>query len=133
MSCSRDGPEASNGGVGDGHLGPARGGCSRSGRLAAAVDLDQLDAATPCPDYDVRGLLTHLMQEIVLHSWDLAVATGQTPEFPDEVSETVLHWLDSGEDTTSGTWYAAAVPASAESPLDRAVARSGRDPGLLRR
>ncbi|MFD7160517.1 maleylpyruvate isomerase N-terminal domain-containing protein [Kribbella sp. NPDC059898] len=59
-------------------------------RLAGAVDPDRLGDSTPCPEYDVRSLIAHLMQEIVLHSWDLAVATGQTPQFPDEVSATVL-------------------------------------------
>ncbi|MFF0267172.1 maleylpyruvate isomerase N-terminal domain-containing protein [Kribbella sp. NPDC004536] len=102
-------------------------------RLARAVDPDQLGDPTPCPDYDVRRLIAHLMQEIVLHSWDLAVATGQTPEFPDEVPDTVLRWLDSGgEDLSSGQWYAAPVATAADSSLDRAVARSGRDPELLR-
>jgi hypothetical protein len=103
-------------------------------RVARAVDPDQLGDATPCSEYDVRGLVTHLMQEIVLHSWDLAVATGQTPEFPDEVPDTVLRWLDSGgEDLSPGRWYAAPVVTATGSPLNRAVARSGRDPDLLRR
>ncbi|GAA1566656.1 maleylpyruvate isomerase N-terminal domain-containing protein [Kribbella karoonensis] len=97
-------------------------------RLADGVDPGQLDDPTPCPAYDVRALIAHLMQEIVLHSWDLAVATGQQPEFPDEVAETVLRWLEGGgEDLTSGEWYAAPVPTGADSPLARAVALSGRD------
>lgn len=78
--------------------------------------------------------MTHLMQEIVLHGWDLAVATGQTPAFPPEASTTVLQWLDSdGEDMSPGKWYEPPVPTSHTSPLDRAVARSGRDPALLHR
>jgi hypothetical protein len=69
------------------------------------------------------------MQEIVLHSWDLAAATGQTPRFPDEVAATVLRWLEHDEDTEPANgWYDSPVPTASSSLLDRAVARSGRDP-----
>lgn len=102
-------------------------------RLAGRVDPEQFDNPTPCPAYDVRALIAHLMQEIVLHSWDLAVATGQQPVIPDEVAETVLRWLDSGgEDLTSGKWYAAPVPPGDDSPLARAAALSGRDFAVTR-
>jgi hypothetical protein len=98
-------------------------------RLANGVDTARLSDVTPCPDYDVGALAAHLMQEIVLHSWDLAVATGQTPRFPDEVAATVLQWLDHGEDTGSDSgWYQDPVTTASASLLDRAVARSGRDP-----
>ena len=49
-------------------------------RLASGAGADQLADRTPCPDYDVRALIVHLMQEIVLHSWDLAAATRQVPK-----------------------------------------------------
>ena len=98
-------------------------------RLARSVDLTQLADPTPCPDYDVRALAAHLMQEIVLHSWDLAAATGQAPKFPDEVTATVLHWLERDEDAMRADgWYQSPVPTASTSLLDRAVARSGRDP-----
>lgn len=101
-------------------------------RLADNVDPERLDGRTPCPDYDIRGLMTHLMQEIVLHGWDLAVATGQSPAFPDDASVTVLRWMDGGgEDMSLGRWYQAPVPTANVSALDRAVARSGRNPALL--
>ena len=98
-------------------------------RLARSVDLTQLADPTPCPDYDVRALAAHLMQEIVLHSWDLAAATGQAPKFPDEVTATVLRWLERDEDAMRADgWYQSPVPTASTSLLDRAVARSGRDP-----
>lgn len=98
-------------------------------RLARAVAPGRLGAPTPCPDYDVRALIEHLMQEIVLHSWDLAAATGQTPRFPDDVAATVLHRL--GTEMSPGQypdWYGTPGSTTSESVLDRAVARSGRDP-----
>lgn len=99
-------------------------------RLARSVGSAQLADPTPCPEYDVCALAAHLMQEIVLHSWDLAAATRQTPRFPDEIAATVLRWLDEDEDAKrSGEWYHSPVPTASTSLLDRAVARSGRDPG----
>lgn len=98
-------------------------------RLAGGAEAGRLDDPTPCPDYTVRELTAHLLQEIVLHGWDLAAATGQTPQFPDEVAATVLSWLDHGEDTSQEAgWYRSSVPTDSALPLDRAVGRSGRDP-----
>jgi hypothetical protein len=100
-----------------------------SARLARAVGPSQLDSPTPCPDYDVRALIAHLMQEVVLHSWDLAAATGQTTQFPDDVVATVLQRLDVElEPDRNDGWYGTQVPTTSTSALDRAVARSGRDP-----
>ncbi|MBV9093809.1 MAG: hypothetical protein JO132_08040 [Streptosporangiaceae bacterium] len=98
-------------------------------RLARGMDRARHTDPTPCPEYDVRALSAHLMQEIVLHGWDLAAATGQTPRFPDEVAATVLRWLDNDEDPKRGDdWYQDPVPTASTSLLDRAVAQSGRDP-----
>lgn len=98
-------------------------------RLARGVPVTQLAGRTPCPEYDVRALAAHLMQEIVLHSWDLAAATGQIPRFPDEVAATVLRWLEQGQDgKQDDDWYRSPVPTASTALLDRAVARSGRDP-----
>lgn len=98
-------------------------------RLARGADPARLAGPTPCPDYDVGALAAHLLQEIVLHGWDLAAATGQTPGFPDEIAATVLRRLDDERRADeSGEWYRDPVPAPGASPLDQAVARSGRDP-----
>lgn len=99
-------------------------------RLARGADAAQLHDPTPCPDYDVTVLLAHLMQEMVLHGWDLAAATGQTARFADDVSATVLGRLDDERDAMGGDdWYGPQVSTSSPSLLDRAVAASGRDPG----
>jgi hypothetical protein len=98
-------------------------------RLARGVRPAQLTDPTPCPDYDVHALAAHLMQEIVLHSWDLAAATRQAPRFPDHVAATVLRWLDREQDAQQrDEWYRSPVHTASTSLLDRAVARSGRDP-----
>jgi hypothetical protein len=65
----------------------------------------------------------------VLHGWDLAAGTGQTARFSEEAAATVLSWLERGEDTSQEAgWYQSPVPTARASTLDRAVARSGRDP-----
>jgi hypothetical protein len=98
-------------------------------RLARGVNVTQLNDATPCPGYDVHALAAHLIQEIVLHSWDLAAATQQAPRFPEEIAATALHWIENDEDAKrAGDWYQAPVPTASTSLLNRAVARSGRDP-----
>lgn len=98
-------------------------------RLARAVDPARFSAATPCPDYDVHALIAHLMQEIVLHGWDLAVATGQVPQFPDDVAATVLDRLDTEMAPDQyPDWYGTPAPTTSGSLLDHVVARSGRDP-----
>jgi uncharacterized protein (TIGR03086 family) len=70
--------------------------------------------------------------ELVIHGWDLAVATGQ-PYEPDpaalRTSYTFL--LAAAEDPTGGGGiFGPVVPVPTDAPLlDRAVGLSGRDPG----
>lgn len=71
------------------------------------------------------------MEELVVHGWDLARATGQAYA-PDEASLTVARELltpqegDASEDSPFGP----PVPVPDEAPLlDRVVGLSGRDPG----
>lgn len=103
-------------------------------RLARGVREDQLTDPTPCPDYDVRAMLRHLLQEVVLHSWDLAKATGQRVTYSTEAADAVLRMLEDGSDPMRrDDWYGPPVPLHGTAdPLERAVARSGRDPGWLR-
>lgn len=61
------------------------------------------------------------------------MATGQTAQFPDDVVAAVLDRLDVElEPERNDGWYAAPLAATGASPLDRAVARSGRDPSWNR-
>ncbi|MEU3601303.1 TIGR03086 family metal-binding protein [Streptomyces sp. NPDC006798] len=71
------------------------------------------------------------LDELIVHGWDLAVATGQ-PYDPPEDGLRVAHDLlaAAGEDDpTRGTIFGPPVPVPADAPLlDRVVALSGRRP-----
>lgn len=69
-----------------------------------------------------------LVLELVLHTWDVAKATGveYSPGFGEEFLPVVEKWADMYRQY-EGFGEAAALPADA-SALDRALALSGRDP-----
>ena len=60
----------------------------------------QLSGATPCSEFDVKALLTHMeiestrpnitLFETVLHGWGLAKATGQELQVSDDVGEALF-------------------------------------------
>lgn len=70
------------------------------------------------------------LAEIVLHGWDLARATGQRLTVPDELADLLRDSVDrTGELGRSTGAYGPVVEVGADaSPLDRALAASGRDP-----
>ncbi|SER85812.1 TIGR03086 family protein [Lentzea xinjiangensis] len=84
------------------------GGVDLPGEVAAAVALD----------------------EIVLHGWDLARATGRPFEVREDLLEVVHGFVSSiGPDDRDGSLFAAAVEVGSNAPLlDRVVGLSGRDP-----
>lgn len=171
-----------------------------------ATRAGQLDAPTPCREYDVRGLLNHLLYwgpslvaaaadtpvappapsdreadlvgadwadrleaqtarltsawaepgawegstrivgpdplpasmiggmvitELVVHAWDLARATGQRPEWDDELLEFVLLAVEqTAEQGRELGAYGPLVPVLDSAPvLDRILGLTGRDPG----
>jgi uncharacterized protein (TIGR03086 family) len=71
-----------------------------------------------------------VMMEMVLHGWDLAKATGQSYQCPDEVAETVGRALaDVVEMYREYDGFAAEVVLGPDaSAFDRVLAVSGRDP-----
>ncbi|MFE2101684.1 MULTISPECIES: TIGR03086 family metal-binding protein [unclassified Streptomyces] len=73
--------------------------------------------------------------ELVIHGWDLARATG-SPYAPDPAALTSAHGflLAAADDPNRGKGpFGPVVPVPAEAPLlDRAVGLSGRDPGWRR-
>ncbi|WP_336116482.1 TIGR03086 family metal-binding protein [Streptomyces sp. PTD9-10] len=73
--------------------------------------------------------------ELVIHGWDLARATG-SPYAPDPAALTSAHGflLAAADDPNRGKGpFGPVVPVRAEAPLlDRAVGLSGRDPGWRR-
>lgn len=93
----------------------------------AAWEGDTHMAQTPMPAAAIGSLMT---AEFALHAWDLAVATGQRLEVPDDLARAVLAGVTPvarmGRD---GGWYGpeVTVPDDAGS-WDRALAASGRDP-----
>lgn len=86
----------------------AAGGVDLPGDVAAAVALD----------------------EIVLHSWDLARATGQPFEVAPDLLEIVHGFVSSiGPDDRDGSLFGAAVEVDSNAPLlERVLGLSGRDP-----
>jgi uncharacterized protein (TIGR03086 family) len=77
---------------------------------------------------DVGGLIA--LTEVVIHGWDIARASGQPYDVPDDVLVAVLpHVTSFAEQAPVEGLFAAAVPVDADAPLlDRVVAMTGRDP-----
>jgi uncharacterized protein (TIGR03086 family) len=77
---------------------------------------------------EAMGLVA--LDELVIHGWDLARATGQPFDCDPRSAEVIIGWLSAfpDEERPEELFAAAvAVPEDA-SALDRAVALSGRDP-----
>ncbi|MFD0903607.1 TIGR03086 family metal-binding protein [Actinomadura sediminis] len=74
------------------------------------------------------------LNEIVVHGWDVARATGQSYEAGADEIEACLAFVGPSVEESGGAGIeglfgpAVAVPADAE-PLDRLIALTGRDPG----
>ncbi|MCX4701774.1 TIGR03086 family metal-binding protein [Streptomyces sp. NBC_01352] len=77
----------------------------------------------------VAGLVA--VDEIMIHGWDLARATGQPYEADPAALQAVHDFLlASVGDPTRDSIFGPVVPVPADAPLlDRAVGLSGRDPG----
>jgi uncharacterized protein (TIGR03086 family) len=77
---------------------------------------------------EVGGMIA--LTEVVIHGWDIAVATGQDYDVDAATSETVLPHVTAiaAEGPTEGL-FGPAVPIADDAPaLDRVIALSGRDP-----
>lgn len=69
------------------------------------------------------------MDEIVLHSWDLAQATGQEMAADPRILEALLEFISHGPEEGVPGLFGPAVEADDEATLlDQVVARAGRDP-----
>ncbi|MCT2585777.1 TIGR03086 family metal-binding protein [Actinophytocola gossypii] len=79
------------------------------------------------PAGQVGGMVTG---ELVLHSWDLARATGQRPGWDESLAEFVRAEVARNADQgrAMGVYGPAVAVGSDASALDRALALSGRDP-----
>lgn len=78
---------------------------------------------------EVAGVVA--ADELVVHGWDLARATGQ-PYAPDAAALNAAYEMlaPSVDDPSRGTIFGPVVPVPDEAPLlDRVIGLSGRDPG----
>ena len=109
----------------------------RNWRSAAEEIADVLRGAapeapvvTPLGRATVRDLLGMALIEPLVHTWDLAVATGQPARLdPDAVAATLPGVLALGAALQqSGMYGAALAPPPDASPQDRLIAALGRDP-----
>jgi uncharacterized protein (TIGR03086 family) len=78
---------------------------------------------------EVGGIIA--LTEVVIHGWDLAVATGQDYDIDRATAEAVLPHVTAiaAEGPTEGL-FGPAVPVADDAPvLDRIMALSGREPG----
>ncbi|MBU7597148.1 TIGR03086 family protein [Streptomyces sp. P38-E01] len=77
---------------------------------------------------DVAGRV--VIDELLIHGWDLAVATGQSYDADPELLNLALEFLNASTDPSDREgMFGPVVPAPADATeLDRAVALSGRDP-----
>lgn len=84
-------------------------------------------AGRPMPAELVGSLLS---VELVLHGWDLAVATGQPTRCPPELASATLDIVTRVADhaRANGAFGDAVPVAESAPPLSRALALSGRDP-----
>jgi uncharacterized protein (TIGR03086 family) len=83
------------------------------------------------PAADVAAML---IMEIALHGWDLATATGQEYQCPEDVAAVLLTTVQQqGEMFRQYEGFAGIVQIPADAPVfDRALALSGRDPRRAR-
>jgi uncharacterized protein (TIGR03086 family) len=89
-------------------------------------EIDVMGSATPAGD-----IAALLIAELVLHGWDLAVATGQEYHCDDAVAAVVLRAVqEQGELFRQYQGFAQPVTIPADAPVfHQALALSGRDPG----
>jgi len=76
---------------------------------------------------DVVGLVA--LDELVVHGWDIAVATGQPYEPPAHELEAATAFVASFDAPRDGTLFGPVVPVADDAPqLDRLLGLTGRDP-----
>jgi uncharacterized protein (TIGR03086 family) len=70
------------------------------------------------------------LDEVVVHGWDLAVATGQPYDVDPVDADACREFAESFGEDRPPSLYGPVVPVPAEAPaLDRLLGATGRDPG----
>lgn len=111
-------------------LGPA---AERMATLIEGVPDEALGWATPCAEYTVGDLLDHVagavaLDELVIHGWDLAKATGQPVGYDGPGLEMVLDTVQSSRGGGIEGLFGHEVPIRDDAPLvDRILGLTGRD------
>ncbi|MDR7253545.1 uncharacterized protein (TIGR03086 family) [Nocardioides sp. BE266] len=76
---------------------------------------------------EVGGLVA--LDELVLHGWDLARATGQSYDADDPTADAVMQFVGGFEETgTPGLFGPSVTADTGASRFEQVLARSGRDP-----
>lgn len=77
---------------------------------------------------EIMGLVA--LNEVAIHGWDLAKATGQDYEFDAETLETLLAFVgqDADDQAAREGIYAPVVEVADASPQEQLIAITGRDP-----
>lgn len=118
---------------------------ARLAELVAGVPADAWESATPCPDWTVHDLVTHLvagnvkyrdiaawmhLAETLGHGWDLATATGQPPDFDDDAVAACLAECQGRipPERPAIVTFADAVTVEGGSLIDQLAAYLGRTP-----
>jgi uncharacterized protein (TIGR03086 family) len=105
--------------------------------LAALADAwtqaDAWEGMTRIGGADLPGEVCGMvgLTEVVIHGWDVAVATGQDYEVDDDIAEAVLAHIAgfAADGPVEGLFGPAIEISNGASAFDRALALSGRDPG----
>lgn len=104
-----------------------------AGLAEAWRDPGAWDGMTRVGGVDLPGEVCGMvgLTEVVVHGWDVAVATGQNHEFDDDVAEAVLAHLAgfAADGPVEGLFKAPVEISSGATTFERALALSGRDPG----
>jgi uncharacterized protein (TIGR03086 family) len=104
-----------------------------AGLAAAWRDASAWDGMTRVGGVDLPGGVCGMvgLTEVVVHGWDVAVASGQDFEVDDDVAEAVLAHLASftADGPVEGLFDAAVEIGPEATPFERALAFSGRNPG----
>jgi uncharacterized protein (TIGR03086 family) len=104
----------------------------RLGELARAwQDAEAWTGMTRAGGVDLPGEVAGgvALAEVVIHGWDLAVASGQSYDVDPATAQACLDHLAQFDPAGTEGLFGPAVPVADDAPaLDRIVARSGRDP-----
>jgi uncharacterized protein (TIGR03086 family) len=101
--------------------------------LAAGGDALQRTHATPLGEMPGAVLGGFTTLDVLVHGWDLAVATGQQPAFDDRLAEQVLAFAyQAVTEQTRAPRIGPPVAVPDDAPVtDRLVAHLGRQPGTM--